>query len=63
MLNAKILKIFEITKYFKIYYYKKKIPTLITYYSKKCRNFKFFIYFISLPQILHLVALHQLLAL
>ena len=30
MLNAKILKIFEITKYFKIYYYKKKIPTLIT---------------------------------
>lgn len=30
MLNAKILKIFEITKYFKTYYYNKKIPILIT---------------------------------
>lgn len=30
MLNAKILKIFEINKYFKTYYYNKKIPILIT---------------------------------
>ena len=30
MPNAKILKIFEINKYFKIDYNKKKIPTLIT---------------------------------
>lgn len=30
MPNAKILKIFEINKYFKTYYNKKKIPTLIT---------------------------------
>ena len=30
MPNAKILKIFEINKYFKIYYYNKKNPILIT---------------------------------